>query len=149
MKFMLNGAPTLGTLDGANIEIAAAAGKENFFQFGMLTDQVNKLRQFGYLPSSFIADDEIAREVLGFLERGLDGKNFGEVVGNLETQDPYMVMADFRDYRRAQELVSNRYTYKEAFNRMSLRNIAGSGIFSADRAVSEYARDIWHAKPTR
>ena len=149
MKFMLNGAPTLGTLDGANIEIAAAAGKENFFQFGMLTDQVNKLRQFGYLPSSFIADDEIAREVLGFLERGLDGKNFGEVVGNLETQDPYMVMADFRDYRRAQELVSKTYLDKEAFNRMSLRNIAGSGIFSADRAVSEYARDIWHAKPTR
>ena len=133
MKFMLNGAPTLGTFDGANIEIAAAAGKENFFQFGMLTQQVGELRRFGYLPSSFISDDEIAGEVLGFLERGLDGKNFSEIVSNLETQDPYMVMADFRDYRRAQELVSKTYQDSKTFARMSLCNIAGSGIFSADQ----------------
>ena len=149
MKFMLNGAPTLGTLDGANIEIAAAAGKENFFQFGMLTQQVGELRRFGYLPSSFISDDEIAGEVLGFLERGLDGKNFSEIVSNLETQDPYMVMADFRDYRRAQQLVSKTYQDQKAFARMSLCNIAGSGIFSADRAVGEYARDIWNVRPVR
>ena len=149
MKFMLNGAPTLGTLDGANIEIAAAAGKENFFQFGMLTQQAGELRRFGYLPSSFISDDEIAGEVLGFLERGLDGKNFSEIVSNLETQDPYMVMADFRDYRRAQQLVSKTYQDQKTFARMSLCNIAGSGIFSADRAVSEYARDIWQVRPVR
>ncbi len=149
MKFMLNGAPTLGTHDGANIEIEAAAGKENFFQFGMSAEKVAELRRFGYLPSSFISDDEIAGEVLGFLERGLDGKNFSEVVSNLETQDPYMVMADFRDYRRAQALVSKTYQDQKAFARMSLCNIAGSGIFSADRAVGEYARDIWNVRPVR
>ena len=149
MKFMLNGAPTLGTLDGANIEIAAAAGKENFFQFGMLTEQVNELRRFGYLPNSFIADDEVAVAVLNFIEKGLDGKNFNEVVTNLETQDPYMVMADFRDYRRAQTLVSETYRDKRKFSRMSLLNIAGSGVFSADRAVGEYAHNIWHVKPIR
>ena len=149
MKFMLNGAPTLGTLDGANIEIAAAAGKENFFQFGMLTEQVNELRRFGYLPNSFIADDEVAVAVLNFIEKGLDGKNFNEVVTNLETQDPYMVMADFRDYRRAQALVSETYRDKRKFSRMSLLNIAGSGVFSADRAVGEYAHNIWHVKPIR
>ncbi|MEG0804299.1 MAG: glycogen/starch/alpha-glucan family phosphorylase, partial [Pygmaiobacter sp.] len=98
MKFMLNGAPTLGTLDGANVEICAAAGKQNFFQFGLLTSDVTKLKQFGYLPSAFIADDDVANEVLNFLERGLDGKNFAELLTNLRTQDPYMVMADFKDY---------------------------------------------------
>ena len=149
MKFMLNGAPTLGTRDGANIEIEAAAGKENFFQFGMSAEKVAELRRFGYLPSSFISDDEIAGEVLGFLERGLDGKNFSEIVSNLEPQDPYMVMADFRDYRRAQQLVSKTYQDQKTFARMSLCNIAGSGIFSADRAVSEYARDIWQVRPVR
>ncbi len=149
MKFMLNGAPTLGTLDGANIEIAEAAGKENFFQFGMLTHEVDQLRRFGYLPGSFLAGDDVAREVLGFIEKGIDGKNFAELVANLETQDPYMVMADFGDYRRAQQLVSDTYRDPKKFSRMSLANIAGSGIFSADRAVGEYARDIWGMTPIR
>lgn len=149
MKFMLNGAPTLGTLDGANVEICEAAGEENFFRFGMLTEQVNELKQFGYLPSSFIADDEVAKEVLSFLEHGLDGKNFSEIVTNLETQDPYMVMADFKDYRRVQAEVSKAYLNKERFARMSLANIANSGIFSADRAVMDYARDIWHMRPIK
>ena len=147
MKFMLSGAPTLGTLDGANIEIKDAAGADNFFQFGMLTEKVDELRRFGYLPSAFLAGDEVARAVLDFLEKGLDGKSFAEVIANLRTSDPYMVMADFADYRRAQALVSKTYTDRRTFNRMSLANIAGSGIFSADRSVMDYARDIWHIKP--
>ena len=149
MKFMLSGAPTLGTLDGANIEIKDAAGADNFFQFGMLTEKVDELRRFGYLPSAFLAGDEVARAVLDFLEKGLDGKSFAEVIANLRTSDPYMVMADFADYRRAQALVSKTYTDRRTFNRMSLANIAGSGIFSADRAVGEYARGIWHAASVR
>ena len=115
----------------------------------MLTDEAAKLKQFGYVPASFIADDEIARRVLNFLEQGLDGKNFDEVLNNLRTQDPYMVMADFADYRRAQANVSRVYTDKQLFARMSLANIASSGIFSADRSVRDYARDIWHMKPVK
>lgn len=149
MKFMLNGAVTLGTLDGANVEICAAAGKQNFFQFGMLTDEVARLKQFGYVPGSFIADDETAHLVLNFLEHGLDGKNFDEIVTNLRTQDPYMVMADFKDYRRAQADVSRAYNDKQLFARMSLANIASSGVFSADRSVQDYAHDIWHMKPVK
>ena len=149
MKFMLNGALTLGTLDGANVEICAAAGKENFFQFGMLADQVEKLKQFGYTPQSFLSCDEIARKVLCFLEPGLDGKNFSEVLSNLRNQDPYMVLADFADYRRVQAEVSKAYTDRERWARMSLANIAAAGIFSADRAVQDYARDIWKMEPVK
>ena len=87
--------------------------------------------------------------MLGFIEKGIDGKSFAELVANLETQDPYMVMADFGDYRRAQQLVSDTYRDPKKFSRMSLANIAGSGIFSADRAVGEYARDIWGMTPIR
>lgn len=149
MKFMLNGAITLGTYDGANIEIAAAAGTENFVQFGMLAEQVDDLKRIGYHPNSFIAQDEVAREVLAFLDKGFEGENFHEIVANLQTSDPYMVMADFADYRRAEAELSNIYRDAGRFNRMSLMNIANSGIFSADRSVLDYARDIWHTVPIK
>ena len=145
MKFMLNGAITLGTLDGANVEIAQAAGQENEIIFGMLTNEVENLKRVGYHPSSFITGDDIANEVLNFLERGWNGENFHEVTSNLFTSDPYMVMADFKDYRRAQADLQRLYADREGWARMSLKNIANSGIFSADRAVLDYARDIWHA----
>lgn len=144
MKFMLNGALTIGTLDGANIEISEAAGKENFIQFGMLAEEVEALKAKGYHPSNYIAGDPVAMEALAFLERGWNGENFHEIVANLQTSDPYMVMADFKDYRRAQAEVSSLYKKREEFNRMSLMNIAGSGVFSSDRAVREYAENIWH-----
>ena len=102
MKFMLNGAITLGTLDGANVEIADAAGKENELIFGMLTPEVNNLKQVGYHPNAFIMGDDVANAALNFLERGWNGENFHEVTENLRSSDPYMVMADFKDYRRAQ-----------------------------------------------
>ena len=145
MKFMLNGAITLGTLDGANVEIADAAGKENELIFGMLTPEVNNLKQVGYHPNAFITGDDVANYTLNFLERGWNGENFHEVTENLRTSDPYMVMADFKDYRRAQADLQKLYADREKWARMSLKNTANSGIFSADRAVLDYARDIWHA----
>ena len=147
MKFMLNGAITLGTLDGANVEIADAAGKENELIFGMLTPEVNNLKRVGYHPNAFIMGDDVANSALNFLERGWNGENFHEVTENLRTSDPYMVMADFKDYRRAQADLQKLYADRETWARMSLKNIANSGIFSADRAVLDYARDIWYASP--
>ena len=149
MKFMLNGAVTLGTLDGANVEIAQAAGKENEIIFGMLTPEVNDLKRFGYHPSGFIAASPEAAQVLDFLEKGWNGENFHEIASNLRTSDPYMVMADFADYLRAQRDLCRLYADADTWNRMSLMNIANSGIFSADRAVFEYARNIWHAEPVK
>ena len=109
MKFMLNGAITLGTLDGANVEIADAAGKENELIFGMLTPEVNNLKHVGYHPNAFIMGDDVANSALNFLERGWNGENFHEVTENLRSSDPYMVMADFKDYRRAQADLQRLY----------------------------------------
>ncbi|MDL2254342.1 glycogen/starch/alpha-glucan phosphorylase, partial [Ruminococcaceae bacterium OttesenSCG-928-I18] len=149
MKFMLNGAVTLGTLDGANVEIAEAAGSENFIQFGLLREEVDNLKQEGYHPAHYISRDPVAEEVLQFLEHGWSGENFHEIVANLRTIDPYMVMADFADYRRAQAHVSGLYRDRNTFTRMSLMNIAGSGVFSADRSVLEYAQNIWGTQPVK
>ena len=149
MKFMLSGAITLGTLDGANVEIADAAGHENEFIFGMLTPEVNRLKAMGYHPSMFINNDDVAMQVLSFLERGFNGDDFHEVVNNLRSSDPYMVMADFKAYREAQAKMQAAYADRTHWNQMSLSNIAASGIFSADRSVMDYARDIWDAHPVR
>ena len=149
MKFMLNGAITLGTLDGANVEIADAAGHENEIIFGMLTPEVNALKGMGYHPNAFISGDNTAMAVLDFLEKGWNGENFSEVTSNLRNSDPYMVMADFKDYRRAQADLQKLYADREKWAHMSLKNIANSGIFSADRAVLDYARDIWHASAVK
>ena len=149
MKFMLNGAVTLGTLDGANVEISDAAGRDNEIIFGMLTPEVNALKGMGYHPGSFIYDDNVAMAVLDMLEKGWNGENFSEVTNNLRNSDPYMVMADFKDYRRAQADVQRLYADHKTWNRMSLMNIANSGIFSADRSVMDYARNIWGITPVK
>ena len=149
MKFMLNGAITLGTLDGANVEIADAAGYDNEIIFGMLTPEVNALKGMGYHPSAFISGDNTAMAVLDMLEKGWNGENFSEVTNNLRNSDPYMVMADFKDYRRAQQTVQQLYQDKKKWNQMSLMNIANAGIFSADRSIMDYARDIWGATPVK
>ncbi|MEE0710329.1 MAG: glycogen/starch/alpha-glucan phosphorylase [Gemmiger sp.] len=149
MKFMLNGAITLGTLDGANVEIADAAGHDNEIIFGMLTPEVNALKGMGYHPSAFISGDNTAMAVLDMLEKGWNGENFSEVTNNLRNSDPYMVMADFKDYRRAQQTVQQLYQDKKKWNQMSLMNIANAGIFSADRSIMDYARDIWGATPVK
>ena len=149
MKFMLNGAITLGTLDGANVEIADAAGHENEIIFGMLTPEVNALKGMGYHPNAFINSDNTAMAVLDFLEKGWNGENFSEVTSNLRNSDPYMVMADFKDYRRAQHDLQELYRDKQKWNHMSLKNISNAGIFSADRSIMDYARDIWGATPVK
>ena len=149
MKFMLNGAITLGTLDGANVEIADAAGKDNEIIFGMLTPEVNALKGMGYHPQAFISDDNVAMAVLDMLEKGWNGENFSEITNNLRNSDPYMVLADFKDYRRAQHTVQELYKQKQTWNRMSLMNISNAGIFSADRSIMDYARDIWGATPVK
>ena len=149
MKFMLNGAITLGTLDGANVEIADAAGKDNEIIFGMLTPEVNALKGMGYHPQAFISDDNVAMAVLDMLEKGWNGENFSEVTNNLHNSDPYMVLADFKDYRRAQHTVQELYKQKQTWNRMSLMNISNAGIFSADRSIMDYSRDIWGATPVK
>ena len=149
MKFMLNGAITLGTLDGANVEIADAAGHENEIIFGMLPPEVNALKGMGYHPNAFISGDNTAMAVLDFLEKGWNGENFSEVTSNLRNSDPYMVMADFKDYRRAQHDLQELYRDKQKWNHMSLKNISNAGIFSADRSIMDYARDIWGATPVK
>ena len=149
MKFMLNGAITLGTLDGANVEIADAAGHEDEIIFGMLTPEVNALKGMGYHPNAFISGDNTAMAVLDFLEKGWNGENFSEVTSNLRNSDPYMVMADFKDYRRAQHDLQELYRDKQKWNHMSLKNISNAGIFSADRSIMDYARDIWGTTPVK
>ena len=149
MKFMLNGAITLGTLDGANVEIADAAGKDNEIIFGMLTPEVNALKGMGYHPQAFISDDNVAMAVLDMLEKGWNGENFSEITNNLRNSDPYMVLADFKDYRRAQHTVQELYKQKQTWNRMSLMNISNAGIFSADRSIMDYSRDIWGTTPVK
>ena len=115
----------------------------------MLTPEVNNLKQVGYHPNAFITGDDVANYTLNFLERGWNGENFHEVTENLRTSDPYMVMADFKDYRRAQADLQRLYADREKWAQMSLKNTANSGIFSADRSVLDYARDIWHASAVK
>lgn len=146
MKLMINGAVTIGTLDGANVEIHEQVGDDNIVLFGMKAHEVDELWQRGYDPNEFLTDD--LREVLDMLTSGILGQRFDDLVDSLLTKrfgvaDPYMTIADFEDYARAQRLVSKLYLDKKKFAHMSLVNIAKAGIFSSDRAVKEYAEKIW------
>ncbi|MBR3921038.1 MAG: glycogen/starch/alpha-glucan phosphorylase, partial [Oscillospiraceae bacterium] len=144
MKLMLNGAVTLGTFDGANIEIGDAVGPDNIITFGMLKDEVLQMKASGYNPENYYNDNYIIRAAIERMYRGINGCTFEEVANSLRYKDPYMVLADFADYQRAQAFSSEKYKDTTAWNKMSLNNIAGAGIFSADRAVEDYARDIWN-----
>ena len=146
MKLMLNGAITLGTLDGANIEIGDAVGPDNIIIFGMKTDEVNALKSKGYNPEVYYNSNETIRKCIERMYNGINGCTFNDVANSLKTQDPYMVLADFDSYRQAQKFSSECYKDTMRWSKMSLNNIAGAGIFSADRAVNEYARNIWHLK---
>ncbi len=143
MKFMINGAVTLGTLDGANVEIFKEVGNENIVLFGMTTPAVNDLKARGYRPLDFYNSNEIIRGAVDELRMG----RFSAIADNLMHADPYMVLADFESYRRAQECTAEYYNNREKWNTMSLMNIAKAGIFSADRSINDYARDIWTLKP--
>lgn len=143
MKLMLNGAVTLGTLDGANIEIGDAVGEDNIIIFGMKTEEVNDLKRSGYNPGSYYESNPVIKAAIDRMYSGINGCTFGEVANSLKDSDPYMVLADFDSYRKAQAYSSECYKDSEKWAKMSLNNIAGAGIFSADRAVTEYAKDIW------
>ena len=147
MKFMLGGALTLGTLDGANIEIFNQVGAENMFIFGMNEQEVTRLRSSGYSPYDYYMGNPQLRRTLDFIRNGFDGKDFSDIYSLLTTSDYYMTLADFEDYRKAQQLASEGYTDTLSWNKKSLINIARASLFSADRAVKEYADNIWRAKP--
>lgn len=149
MKLMMNGAITLGTLDGANVEIRDAVGDENIVIFGMTTPEVNDLKNSGYVPMNFYNNNAELHSVIDFINRGFCGKQFPEISGTIIHHDPYMVLADFADYRQAQNRLDELWADRKRWNSMSLMNIACSGRFAADRAINEYAENIWHTKPSK
>ncbi|MCI9112438.1 MAG: glycogen/starch/alpha-glucan phosphorylase [Eubacterium sp.] len=149
MKLMLNGAVTLGTLDGANVEIAEAVGEDNIFLFGLKTPEVQQLQRDGYYPMNYINNNATLKGVIDFINSGVNGKTFTEISSSLMNVDPYMALADFADYQKAQAFSAEVYKDKERFAKMSLMNISGAGIFSADRSIMDYANNIWHTKPVK
>ena len=151
MKFQMNGALTIGTLDGANIEIRAAVGADNFFLFGLTAAQVQALRMGGYRPMDCVEADVELRAVLELIGSGHfsdgDTELFRPLVDNLTSSDPFMVLADFRAYADCQQRVAAAFADQAAWTRMSILNSAHSGYFSSDRTIDEYCREIWHAQP--
>jgi glycogen phosphorylase len=148
MKFALNGALTIGTLDGANIEIRERVGEDNFFLFGMTTPEVNELKARGYNPWEFYKKDESLHRVLDLIASGhfspLQPDLFRPIVDSLLNDgDRWMLLADFRSYVNAQKEVARLYRSSDLWVEKSILNTAGMGYFSSDRAIAEYARDIW------
>jgi starch phosphorylase len=146
MKLMLNGAVTLGTLDGANIEIGEAVGDDNILIFGMKTEEVNALKAQGYNPEHYYHSNSIIKSCIDRMYNGINGCKFAEVANSLKSSDPYMVLADFDSYASVQARSSELYRDEKKWTQLTLNNIAGAGIFSADRAVNEYAQSIWGIK---
>jgi starch phosphorylase len=152
MKFAMNGALTIGTLDGANIEIRDAVGADNFFLFGLNAQDVIRV-QPTYRPRDILEADPIAREALEYIASGAlsngDRALFAPLVDNLRDRDPFLVLADFRSYLEAQDAVSAVWCQPNVWARRSILNVARIGAFSSDRSVREYARMIWHVEPAR
>ena len=145
MKFMMNGALTVGTLDGANVEMHERLGDENMFLFGLHADEVVRLKREGYAPQKLYARDENLRAVIDKLKAGFsDGVSYDDLASRLLMNDEYMLLQDFASYCAAEQRMADTYARSEEWNRMSLINIARSGIFAADRAVAQYADTIWH-----
>ncbi len=146
MKLMMNGAVTIGTLDGANVEMYERLGDENMFLFGLRTEDIARWRAGGYDPHGMArSDPELYRIAMRAVNGFSDGKSFPNVVSNLLfAGDPYMVVADFRSYADTQERLYQRIADPSEMGRLSLMNIAQSGIFAADRAIEQYAKEIWH-----
>lgn len=147
MKFMINGAVTLGTLDGANVEIHDSVGDENILLFGMTTPQVQEQKRNGYYPAGIYQNHPVLRQALDEMSRGFAGISFRQIADSLKNSDPYMVLADFDDYTRARRLSQQLYQNPEQWYRIALVNTAHAGRFSADRSIREYATEIWNAEP--
>ena len=148
MKLMINGALTIGTLDGANVEMQAATGPENMFIFGLTASEVNELWSRGYNSALYYAQNERLARIVNYLNVGFAGENFSDIATYLlaghGVADPYLCLADFESYRQAHIAALEAYKDPTRWNRMSLANIAGAGFFAADRSINDYARDIWH-----
>ena len=152
MKFMMNGAITIGTMDGANVEMHEQLGDENIFIFGLRANEVERLKTQGYNSYEYYNANPILREALGLISQGFsDGKSYPDITNRLLygqgcPADEYLLLADFESYRHTQEQIAEAYQDHKAWNKMSLINIARSGIFAADRSIAEYADNIWHVE---
>jgi starch phosphorylase len=151
MKFALNGALTIGTLDGANIEIREEVGSDNFFLFGLTAEQVLELKTQGYRPRDYYERNVMLRDVLDLITSGAlsegDAKLFSPIVDNLLWHDPFLLLADYQAYVDCQDQVSALWSDKETWTRKSILNVARMGKFSADRSIGEYCRQIWRVEP--
>ena len=150
MKFMINGALTIGTLDGANVEMQEACGPDNIFIFGLTASEVDDLWKHGYSSSSYYKDNSRLEKVIKALNDGFNGVSFGDIANYLlygtPVADPYMCMADFGSYYATHCKVDQTYLQPEKWAKMSLNNIATAGVFAADRSIKEYADRIWGLK---
>ena len=153
MKFTMNGALTIGTLDGANIEIREEVGEENFFLFGLTAAEVEQIKSEGYNPYSFYEKNEELRNVLDRLSGGYFSPGekdlFKPLVDSLLHRDDYMLLADYQDYSDCQDRVGVAYKDVEGWTTMSILNVARSGKFSSDRTIKEYCDEIWKVKPVK
>ncbi|NOQ89743.1 MAG: glycogen/starch/alpha-glucan family phosphorylase, partial [Gammaproteobacteria bacterium] len=151
MKFSMNGALTIGTLDGANVEIREEVGEENFFLFGLTVQEVADIKSQGYNPRSYYENNQKLRAVLDMISQGDfshgDTRLFKPLVDELLNQDQYLVLADYQAYIDCQDKVSEVWRDQDLWTRMSILNVARIGKFSSDRSMNEYARDIWKVKP--
>ncbi len=151
MKFTMNGALTIGTLDGANIEIREAVGEEYFFLFGKNAEEVQAEKAAGYDPGSYIANSDLLSEVIDTIESGFfnpdDKTRYRELMGHLRHVDTYLCCADFEDYLRAHADIDRRYRDETWWAKAAIENISHTGRFSSDRTIREYARDIWEVQP--
>ncbi len=151
MKFALNGALTIGTLDGANVEMREAVGAENFFLFGLTAEQVAALKAGGYRPQDYYEQNPTLREVLDYIASGAlaggDANLFRPLVENLLRQDPFLVLADYQAYVECQQKVSSLWRDPQAWTRQSILNTARMGKFSSDRSIRDYCTQVWNIKP--
>lgn len=151
MKFAMNGALTIGTLDGANVEIHQAVGRDNFFLFGLTVEEVERLRNSGYLPWSYYETNPELSEVVDLIDLGYFSEGnrqlFRPIIDSLLGHDEYLLFADYDPYIKCQERVSKEWCNQQNWIRMSILNVARIGYFSSDRAILEYCRNIWYAKP--
>ena len=153
MKFMINGAVTFGTMDGANVEICDAVGEDNIFIFGMSTKEVDDLWKKGYNSTYFYNNNKIIREVIATLRKGFAGKSFNNIADYLLTSqgiaDQYMCLADFESYLNTHDYMAKTYDDEMKFNKMSLVNISEAGRFASDRSIEDYAKKIWNLKKVK
>ncbi len=149
MKLMMNGAITLGTLDGANVEICQQVGAENMFLFGMKEQEVTALKQQGYHPQDYYRSNATIRRAVDAMYQGFGGRSYGEIASSLAHNDPYMVLADFDSYQQAQALSGKVYGDKDQWAKMALLNTASSGLFASDRSIQDYSDGIWHCRPVK